>query len=252
MNKHIFAVPPFLASTALVLTTIAAYPLLLVLEPKNLLEVGREDGLIESIGAAFYGLASAMMALAYFRSRGRDNRFFGRPTNANVFFILLAIFFFICAGEEISWGQRIVGWHTPEGWSDVNAQNETNIHNIWMFQATNPDGSQKSQLELMLYPGRVVFLIALLYCVVVPVLYASSAHVRRWVEFAGLPVPFLFSGALFLLAYATRKTLIANVDVTKDAQRVLGETQETLFAMCFAVTAAYFYRSVASRGEAER
>lgn len=34
------------------------------------------------------------------------------------------------AGEEISWGQRIFGWLTPEEFEDVNNQGETNIHNI--------------------------------------------------------------------------------------------------------------------------
>lgn len=40
------------------------------------------------------------------------------------------------AGEEISWGQHFFGWATPEGWSALNDQNETNLHNIsaWFDQ----------------------------------------------------------------------------------------------------------------------
>ena len=34
------------------------------------------------------------------------------------------------AGEEASWGQHIFSWTTPEVWTDINYQNETNIHNI--------------------------------------------------------------------------------------------------------------------------
>jgi len=33
-------------------------------------------------------------------------------------------------GEEISWGQRILGFATPESLEDVNNQGETNIHNV--------------------------------------------------------------------------------------------------------------------------
>ena len=39
--------------------------------------------------------------------------------------------------EEISWGQRIIGWDTPDLWKQINAQHETNFHNflnpIWIY-----------------------------------------------------------------------------------------------------------------------
>lgn len=40
------------------------------------------------------------------------------------------------AGEEASWGQHYVGWTTPEFWSGLNDQAETNFHNIshWLDQ----------------------------------------------------------------------------------------------------------------------
>ena len=34
--------------------------------------------------------------------------------------------------EEISWGQRIFGWSTPERLENLNAQQETNLHNIFV------------------------------------------------------------------------------------------------------------------------
>jgi len=41
--------------------------------------------------------------------------------------ILGAIYF---AGEELSWGQHIIGWHSPEVFQQINDQGETNLHNI--------------------------------------------------------------------------------------------------------------------------
>ena len=40
------------------------------------------------------------------------------------------------AGEEISWGQWIFHWQTPEEWAAINGQNETNLHNTskWLNQ----------------------------------------------------------------------------------------------------------------------
>nr|NIS24911.1 hypothetical protein [candidate division KSB1 bacterium] len=42
----------------------------------------------------------------------------------------LAIGLFFIIGEEVSWGQRVFGWSTPDVMKVVNKQEETNIHNI--------------------------------------------------------------------------------------------------------------------------
>lgn len=52
------------------------------------------------------------------------------PTWARVFLLGLGVFFVICAGEEISWGQRIIGFDTPESLVEINTQDEFNVHNI--------------------------------------------------------------------------------------------------------------------------
>jgi len=43
---------------------------------------------------------------------------------------------FYVAGEEISWGQHLAQWNTPEYWRAVNDQGETNLHNTssWFDQ----------------------------------------------------------------------------------------------------------------------
>lgn len=43
---------------------------------------------------------------------------------------------FYVAGEEISWGQHIIHWSTPEYWQAINDQGETNLHNTssWLDQ----------------------------------------------------------------------------------------------------------------------
>lgn len=37
---------------------------------------------------------------------------------------------FYTAGEEHSWGQHFFNWETPEEWSRINRQHETNLHNV--------------------------------------------------------------------------------------------------------------------------
>lgn len=43
--------------------------------------------------------------------------------------ILFAIACIYIAGEEHSWGQHFFGWSTPDVWSAINRQQETNLHN---------------------------------------------------------------------------------------------------------------------------
>ncbi|HEY3523387.1 MAG TPA: hypothetical protein VGK63_06760 [Candidatus Limnocylindrales bacterium] len=47
---------------------------------------------------------------------------------------LAALASFAIAGEEIAWGQRIVGFVTPGAIADINDQGETTIHNIGVLE----------------------------------------------------------------------------------------------------------------------
>jgi hypothetical protein len=43
---------------------------------------------------------------------------------------LLMVGCFYTLGEEMSWGQHYLGWHTPPWLVDLNDQQETNLHNV--------------------------------------------------------------------------------------------------------------------------
>ncbi len=49
---------------------------------------------------------------------------------------LAAVASFYIAGEEASWGQHYLDWQTPDYWSKINDQGETNLHNVssWLDQ----------------------------------------------------------------------------------------------------------------------
>lgn len=49
---------------------------------------------------------------------------------------IAAVCCFYVAGEEISWGQHLLKWSTPEYWAHLNDQGETNLHNTssWLDQ----------------------------------------------------------------------------------------------------------------------
>jgi len=87
----------------------------------------REDGVIESATALLYGVSTLLFLILAFRSNSKKTAFF---------LILWALLSFVIMGEEISWGQRIFGFETPEGLADINKQKEFNLHNIVFISDT--------------------------------------------------------------------------------------------------------------------
>ena len=84
---------------------------------------GAEDRTYEWIGfAGFFGAGVFSLLTLLYRHK--------MPGKVALYFLGLALFYIVCAGEEISWGQRIFGWETPAGYAELNEQGETNLHNL--------------------------------------------------------------------------------------------------------------------------
>lgn len=84
----------------------------------------QEDCVLEYFQFIFYGLT----ALFFYKSATKSTKIF------KFIFIVLFIGSFFIAGEEISWGQRILGIETPESYKQINLQQETTLHNINFIQ----------------------------------------------------------------------------------------------------------------------
>jgi len=91
---------------------------------------GEDDGILE-YGQFLVIAAAFVVALATLPAAWRRG-----PRWLFGWVLLAALCCFYVAGEEVSWGQHIVGWSTPEAWSELNDQNETNLHNVssWLDQ----------------------------------------------------------------------------------------------------------------------
>jgi hypothetical protein len=83
-----------------------------------------EDRFLQWLQFLGYLTASIAAVLISFRLH-REKRLL-----LSIAFALLAAGCFFVAGEEISWGQRILGFGTPHEWAEINRQHETNIHNV--------------------------------------------------------------------------------------------------------------------------
>ncbi len=82
-----------------------------------------EDGIIEYASALFWfmGALVCICYLIYFPQKSRV---------AITAYTLLLLFYVVCCGEEISWGQRIFHFQGPESIIKINKQQELNIHDI--------------------------------------------------------------------------------------------------------------------------
>jgi hypothetical protein len=85
----------------------------------------KEERPLEGVGAIGLLAASVLTFLLW-----RHERQTGGPKWRTLSFLGLAIVFFVAFGEEISWGQRILGIETPESLEGINDQGETNLHNL--------------------------------------------------------------------------------------------------------------------------
>ena len=100
-------------------------------DPDDLAPMTREDGWIENGTAIAYAVAAAMFALATRRMRLFQADAGSCASTMTICWSLLALF---CMGEEISWGQRIFDFKTPEGILENNTHGEFNIHNLYFVE----------------------------------------------------------------------------------------------------------------------
>lgn len=118
-------VPPRPAEALFLLPLVGAVVVAATRVDKGLFHfVTAEDRLLE--WGQFGGYAVAMVfgfavAALLFRA---DRRL------TAAFYLLVALGCLFVAGEEISWGQRILGLETPESLEEINRQEEISVHNI--------------------------------------------------------------------------------------------------------------------------
>ena len=171
-----------------------------VLLPRDLfLQLSREDGFFENLGALFFLLTSILFFILFFQQdrfgNANDKAFFNSRSK-RYFFFLMGLLFFIMMGEEISWGQRIFGFATPEGMSE-NLQGEANIHNLPLFHHYGEGKELKTGIAA-LFTAKKMFVVAFVsYLFLLPLLYKLD-WVKNLVDRFYIPVPLIHLGVLFL------------------------------------------------------
>ncbi len=94
-------------------------------EMLGFLRLTGEDRLIENLTAVFAFLASILLFVT-----GRMER----KALPRWIYIMGGIVALFVAGEEISWGQRILGYPTPDWMIERNSRKELNLHNLDLIE----------------------------------------------------------------------------------------------------------------------
>jgi len=159
-------------------------------------------------------------------------------TKKNIFYLLLVILFFVGFGEEISWGQRILNFETPEALKQVNLQNETNIHNIVIFHGTTPDGKQKDFVGKLLNIDRLFSFFWFSFCLIIPVLSKANRKIYSLIRSLNVPLVPLWLGTFFLINYILSKIF----ETIRDPQLLqpIVEIKESNIAFLFAVLSLHY------------
>ena len=85
-------------------------------------------------GLSEYGTAIAYLLVPVFTyPTAKQFRRQGEKLMSSLYFLLTAGAFFV-GMEEISWGQRLLGFEEPEFWTEHNVQSEFTFHNFGFFQ----------------------------------------------------------------------------------------------------------------------
>ncbi len=116
---------------------VLSYAALFLLGPTAVDAFVAEDRVVESVGALAL-LATAVFFLLLLITGRRKGQF---GTFKQIVLIGLVLLFLFGAGEEISWGQRILGLDTPEAMTAHNVQDELSIHNLSWFSGALDSGN---------------------------------------------------------------------------------------------------------------
>jgi len=194
-----------------------------------------EDGVVEWVGAIGLFCASFISFMGFRQARAAGAN---RLLTWSLFF--LALLFFFGAGEEISWGQRIFGWGTPDALD--NGQHETNLHNLGPVQNGSP----------LLRTNALFAYFWFMFAFVLPAGVLVSERVRRLLD-GKLPLFPILMGLLFIwnevFSEVVERALPDSLyHGTAHISTTITEIRESCFETLFAVSAFLMVAELARRG----
>lgn len=190
-----------------------------------------EDHYFEIVGAASLLITSVLFLYGFRVARRTLDRTWTSLAKQLVYLALAGLFFF-GAGEEISWGQRMLGFQTPENLSQANRQEEFNLHNLSAWEASK-----------FLDADRLFDIFWFTFAVLIP---AAGLIVPSFRSFAAkfMPITYWGIGLLFLYNYGWAKLAKSLFGAAYAFERVplpqaIQEIKESNYAIIFILVGLY-------------
>ncbi len=212
----------------LVTILLFSFSIYFFLDKSAIILVGEEDGFFEYLTASLFFVSSVLML----RLALKRNRFFF------LFFLLL----FIGAGEEISWGQRILQLDTPDSIKKMNVQGELTIHNLEFVNRENFNQTVKSGWRKALTINGLYRIFIFTYGFGLPFLILFSKKIKSIITVLKLPFPPAFIGFHFILAWLFFKYFNAEFPPVLH-ENTAEEIFETMTAWVWLCIGLYFIKS---------
>ncbi len=179
-----------------------------------------DDGVVE--WAQF-----VLFVLACLAATGVATRLFAlRKTWQGLSYAAFAFALFFISGEEIAWGQRLLGLTTPDRLSNINAQHEITVHNIGRIQ-------DASNIAMLLGSGLAIVVFML----------SKQMRFERYSEHANhlfVPPLFLLPALFLVFLYKVVRFTVwpePGFTITKYAEWI-----EFCLALVFCVVASLNFR----------
>lgn len=113
-------------------------------------------------------------------------------------YLVLALFFFVAFGEELSWGQHYLGYSTPEALRGLNQQGELNLHNLTILDSQT-EGGRRSGLGALLNSNRLFDYFMIGFFLLGPVGYRLVPFLRGLADRFSVPIVAAILGAPLVL-----------------------------------------------------
>jgi len=155
----------------------------LFLDKGMVVNLGKEDGFFECLDFIFCLISALIFLAIFFNIKITQKR-------NNYFYLILGFLFLFGAAEEISWGQRIFGWPTPEFLKHNNIQGEITFHNLAILRRT---------------ANKLFLLFSFFYCLLIPVLDGLSNSFHKQAVKFDMPIAATCIGLFFPINYGLSK-----------------------------------------------
>ena len=182
-----------------------------------------EDGIVEYLTVLFFFGAGAIFLYAMLAKGSRVRELF---KDYRFLLVILGILCIYAALEEISFGQRIVGWESPEYFEESSTQEETDTHNIRGVE----------------FIFAIAAFLLVLYGVVVPFGLKYSPERFEWFrKILKIKIPYPPLQAAVFFAIGVLFIIMDLVSKLMGNQIVGNEYQEFFFGYAFLLFALYLF-----------